>query len=67
MCLENFAWCKSLNELNFHLILLVHSLIYYQEKVKSIWLYMEKSMAVIELKDQSAEKFAGDDIKVCLI
>ena len=58
---------KSLNELNFHLILIIPSLIYLQEKAKSIWLYMEKSMAVIELKDQSAEKFAGDDIKVCLI
>ena len=58
---------KLLNELKFHLILIVPSLIYLEEKVKSIWLYMEKSMAVIELKDQSAEKFAGDDIKVCLI
>ena len=32
-----------------------------------MWLYMEQSMAVIELRDQSAEKFAGNDIKVRLV
>jgi hypothetical protein len=32
--------------------------------VKNIRMYMDKKMAVIELKSPVAEKFAGSDIKV---
>ena len=32
--------------------------------VKNIWMYMEKRMAVIELKKPVADKFAGSEIKV---